>query len=120
MADPRNNAIQLRAIVWVGVSIVLTIALVGGAAYWLWSDQLPSPWRDEPNTHLNFKIAAPLLDSAPQPGRIAYYAEKQRELERWQWVDRGAGVARIPVEQAMQLMAQSQAANVRGDKEESQ
>jgi hypothetical protein len=104
-----EDRIHLRAILWVAVALVLMLVLVGAAAYWLWSDQLPAPWRDEPNTKLDFKTAGPLLDSAPQPGRAAYEAEKQRLLDSWQWIDRDAGIARIPIEQAMALLVQQQA-----------
>jgi hypothetical protein len=101
-----DDGIHLRAVLWVGAAIALTLALVGGAAYWLWSDRLPGPWRGAPNTRLDFKTEGPLLDSAPQPARVAYEAEKQRLLDSWQWIDRSKGVARIPIEQAMALMVQ--------------
>ncbi|HTH43687.1 MAG TPA: hypothetical protein VL528_01275 [Oxalicibacterium sp.] len=104
-----EDRIDLRAILWVAVVLIVTLVLVGAAAYWLWSDQLPAPWRDEPNTKLDFKTEGPLLDSAPQPGRAAYEKEKQRLLDSWQWIDRDAGIARIPIEQAMALLAQQQA-----------
>lgn len=107
MSEARNDSVNVRAIAWVGALIVLTIALVGAAAYWVWTSKLPPPLRDAPNTRLDFHAAGPLLDSAPQPNRAAYDAEKQRLLNSWQWLDRRAGVARIPIAQAMQLMAQS-------------
>jgi len=101
-----EDRIHLRAILWVAAGLLLTLMLVGGVVYWLWSDQLPAPWRDAPNTRLDFKVNAPLLDSAPQPGRAAYDKEKQPLLDSWQWLDRSKGVARIPIEQAMALMVQ--------------
>lgn len=110
MAEPRKDSIDIRAIAWVGALLVLTIVLVGAAAYWVWARELPPPSRDAPNTRRDFHAAAPLLDSAPQPNRAAYDAEKQRLLNSWQWLDRQAGVARIPIAQAMQLMAQRDAA----------
>jgi len=101
-----EDRIHLRAILSVFGMLALIIIVVGGAAYWLWSDQLPAPWRDAPNTRLDFKANGPLLDSAPQPGRAAYEKEKQPLLDSWQWLDRSKGVARIPIEQAMALMVQ--------------
>jgi hypothetical protein len=38
---------------------------------------------------------APRLQTAPQPERAAYFAEKQQRLDSAGWVDRGAGIARI-------------------------
>ena len=49
---------------------------------------------------------APLLQPAPQPDRAAYLAEKRRATSTYGWVDRKAGIARIPVDEAMKLMAE--------------
>lgn len=52
-----------------------------------------------------FRAPAPLLQTAPQVERANYFAEKARLTGSYGWVDRQAGIARIPVDQAMQLMA---------------
>lgn len=49
--------------------------------------------------------AQPKLQSAPQPDRAAYTAEKEKLLSSYGWVDREAGVARIPLDEAMRLIA---------------
>lgn len=49
--------------------------------------------------------AAPRLQSAPQPDRAAYMQEKERLLSSYGWVDRQAGIARIPLDEAMRLVA---------------
>jgi len=46
------------------------------------------------------------LESAPQPELRRYLAEKQRQLEAIGYVDRKAGIARIPIDAAMELMTQ--------------
>jgi hypothetical protein len=38
-------------------------------------------------------------------GGLDAVAEQRRSLESWGWVDRGRGVARIPIERAMDLVA---------------
>jgi hypothetical protein len=48
---------------------------------------------------------APLLQPAPQPDRVDYLAHKRRVLDSYGWVDRQAGIARRPLDEAMQLMA---------------
>jgi hypothetical protein len=53
----------------------------------------------------SFRAPAPLLQTAPQLERENYFAEKARLTGSYAWVDRQAGIARIPVEQAMRLMA---------------
>ena len=50
--------------------------------------------------------AAPRLQPAPQVDSAAYFDEKARLLDSYGWVDREAGVARIPVAEAMRLMAE--------------
>ena len=48
---------------------------------------------------------APLLQPAPQPDRVAYLTEKRGLLASYGWVDRQAGIARIPLDDAMALLA---------------
>lgn len=49
----------------------------------------------------------PLSESDPQSERTRFDAEKQAVLKGWGWVDKRAGVAHIPVERAMALMAET-------------
>ena len=52
-----------------------------------------------------FRAPAPLLQTAPQIERANYFAEKARLMGSYGWADRQAGIARIPVDEAMRLMA---------------
>jgi hypothetical protein len=52
-----------------------------------------------------FQGTTPLLQPAPQPDRVRYFDEKRRVTGSYGWVDRRAGIARIPVDEAMKLMA---------------
>jgi hypothetical protein len=52
-----------------------------------------------------FHAPAPLLQTAPQIERADYFKEKARLTGSYGWVDRQAGIARIPVDEAMRLMA---------------
>jgi hypothetical protein len=52
-----------------------------------------------------FQGNAPLLQPAPQPDRVSYFEDKRRVLGSYGWVDRQAGIARIPLDEAMKLMA---------------
>lgn len=64
-----------------------------------------------PNQPLKTLPPKPVLLSAPQPDRAAYDAEKARLLTGYAWLDRRQGLARIPIDAAMTLMA----AGVRAD-----
>ena len=115
MPEDRNRAddsgsINARAIVWTGIALVAVILTAGIAARIAWQTWRPTTSPDGPNAAPTFTIAKPVLDSAPQPALAAYFAEKKNLLNSWQWVDRPAGTARIPLAQAMQLMAQRHAA----------
>jgi hypothetical protein len=108
ISDPASNIestdIDVRAVAWAGAAILLTLLLVGVVAHLLWGI-----WSGaiiaQPNSPLDFGIAAPMLQSEPQSERTRYFVEKQRVLESTQWIDRRAGVARIPIEQAMRILA---------------
>src|SRR4051794_5362386 len=93
--------LRARPVVAVGVAIAVTIALVIASVFLLlrqWqitpdADRVPA--RDAPPP-------PPQLQSAPQQDLAAYRAEKERALHALAWVDRTHGVARIPVEDAME------------------
>jgi hypothetical protein len=107
-ATPREHEqedVNLRAIAWAGAALAATIALVCLAAYLLWQFWGPAQAYDAPNTPLDFKPSPPTLESAPQPARAAYFAEKEKLLNSWEWIDPKQGIARIPVEQAMRMLA---------------
>ena len=52
----------------------------------------------------------PILQSAPAADLRAYREGKESMLEGYRWLDRGAGVVQIPIERAMQLVAERDAA----------
>ncbi len=103
-----STGIHAGKIVRVGLGIAATIALAASGAYLAWTMWLPGN-RDAPNAAFDFGVARPLLESAPQPDHAAYTAEKEGLLHGYQWVDAQAGIARIPIEQAMRILAARQA-----------
>jgi hypothetical protein len=109
-----HGGIQLRAVVWTAVAIGITIMLVLLIAYLMWTRLRPAEADGGPNGAYDFKVASPRLESAPQPERADYFIEKEQLLHSWQWVDQKAGIARIPMDAAMQLMVQGSANNATG------
>jgi len=70
------------------------------ACFFLWRSwvtaPLPAPRPGEPKLQ-------------PEPRRdLEMFRRRQRHADEWGWVDREHGIARIPVERAMQLMARQQ------------
>jgi hypothetical protein len=98
--------IGLRGVGWGGAMVAGGILFACVAAYCGFRALQPAHGFGGPNGTTGMRIAGPVLEPAPQPSRAAYAAEKERLVNGYGWVDRGAGIARIPVEQAMRLMAQ--------------
>lgn len=96
--------IHPRRVLAVAGLILLTLALVAGACWGLlrlWR----MPIGAGPSALSPVQPLAPRLQAAPQDERAAYFAEKERLLHSYGWVDRRAGIARIPIEEAMDLLA---------------
>lgn len=101
--------IALRSVMIGGAAIALGVVLAALLAYLLWRWwQAPTGAQafGGPNASSIPELAQPRLESAPQPMRARYFAEQQQRLNAWAWIDRDAGIARIPVEVAMQVIAQ--------------
>ncbi|HJV79461.1 hypothetical protein [Noviherbaspirillum sp.] len=104
MSEPQQSAqhetagIHVRGVVLGAAAIALGIGLAALASYFLWkrwsvqAEAVPS-------------AASPELQSAPQQERARYFAEKQHLLTSWGWIDKQRGIARIPVDEAMRIMA---------------
>jgi hypothetical protein len=101
MSDYTGGDLNLRGLAW-GAAVI-----VGGIACALLASSLmlrvEGPAANTPPHP--FRGAPPLLQPAPQPDRATYFAEKRRLLDSYGWVDRQAGIARIPLEHAMKLLA---------------
>lgn len=48
----------------------------------------------------------PVLESSPRWEYKTYFDRQQQELETYGWVDRKAGVVRLPIDRAMDLLIQ--------------
>jgi hypothetical protein len=101
--------IEARPIVVTGIVLVVTILCVVGASYALlvvWNAKFAGP-----NAPLDFSVSGAALESAPQLDRARFDAEKHRMIGEYGWVDRAGGVARIPVDAAMDMLVQRDAGN---------
>jgi hypothetical protein len=54
-----------------------------------------------------FGSGNPVLETDTVADRAAYDAGKQKELNALTWVDRSAGIAHIPIDEAMRMIAAS-------------
>ena len=105
----RDDALPMRRLAWAAVAMAGAMALalvvvllilhhrrvpVGGLAI------------DKPAT---LAPGLPMLQTAPQPDLAAYRVEKQHALHGLGWADAASGVAHVPIETAMAMLAASSA-----------
>ncbi|MGJ7915341.1 hypothetical protein ACI48D_07655 [Massilia sp. LXY-6] len=98
-----DDGIHLRAIRRGALAILGGIVFAVAGSWWLLHRLGPAPNTARPPA----AIPAPRLQPAPQDERAAYFAEKERRLGSTGWVDRGAGIAHIPLEAAMRMTAEA-------------
>ena len=101
MPDYTGGDIDLRGLRRGAYLIVGGIVCALGVSALMLREQAPAT-NTPPHA---FSGTAPLLQPAPQPDRAAYFDEKRRAMQTYGWVDREAGIARIPLDEAMKLMA---------------
>jgi hypothetical protein len=101
MPERDEDGIHMRAIRRGALAILGGIVFAVGGSWWLLHRLGPAVNTAPPPE----AIPAPRLQPAPQEERAAYFAEKERRLSGTGWVDRKAGIAHIPLEEAMRLAA---------------
>lgn len=97
--------VDVRRVAWTAALIVGAVAFALAAAWLALHFLEPVPGATAAPSRGAMAIVAPVLETAPQPERVAYDAEKARLITTYGWVDRKAGIARIPVEEAMRILA---------------
>ena len=108
---PFDTEINTRAIVKFGVWMVIGIIAVVGLVLWLES-HLESQARrqDAPRSpvasHSGRRLPPePRLQVTPELDLRAYRAEEERRSKSWGRGDKKAGIAHIPVERALEIVA---------------
>jgi len=106
MAEPQHESQEpdLRGVLVAGGIVIAAIVLAAGICLWLMNlfGGFARPLaRAEHNP-----MPEPHLQPHPLSDRRHYDEEEQAKLSRYRWVDRRAGIVRIPVARAMQELAQ--------------
>ncbi|MGZ5094068.1 MAG: hypothetical protein ACXWCY_07485 [Burkholderiales bacterium] len=100
----QHHGLHVKTVLAALGGLMLVVVLVALAVHAF------ATWRDTPlagpNAPMDAQIAGPKLQSAPQFERAEFVAEKQHLLESYGWIDPKRGVARIPIEVAMQMLVQ--------------
>ena len=95
---------EARPVLAAGLMILLVVVAVL-VVVWRLLLHWDLPVTAGPTAAKDFTPAGPVLQSAPQDERAAYFAEKERQLHGYGWVDRAAGVGHIPIDVAIDLLA---------------
>ncbi len=92
-----------RRLHWYALGLLGTLLVIVLAMYWLArplmqrAAGMPAPTPPP----------APRLQAHPQDDLAALRRRETQKLQTYEWIDRSSGVARIPIERAMQLLAES-------------
>jgi len=101
-ADYERRDVSARAMAIGFGGVILALALSMGLAMWLY-----------PNSVVDRRIGAPLpawpaprLQEDPARDMHRFYSAEKARLDSAGWVDRAHGIAHIPIDQAMKIVAQ--------------
>jgi hypothetical protein len=97
--------LAVRPIVWTGAAIGAAVGLVVIAVFVLLPWWNAEPDADRADLPYPLEVPGPTLQPAPQLDLQAYRTEKQRLLDTAAWVDAPHGIARIPIADAMAMLA---------------
>jgi len=98
---PESRAIDIKGVRRAALAIAGAIAFAVLAAWLLLRHLGPATNTGPPGA----AVPPPRLQTAPVPDRVGYFAEKERMLKEYGWVDRRNGIARIPLDEALRLQA---------------
>lgn len=106
-----DGELDLAAIAKTGAALVLVVLIAAGLMYWLASTLRARGQASDPpppalaEARVQQPPPGPRLQEHPERELAAMRAEEDAILESYAWVDETAGVARIPVTRAMEILA---------------
>ena len=99
------SELAVRPIAWVGAAIGGTVILVACGVLLLLHLWNTAPDAQRARMPYTVDVPGPTLQPAPQLDLAQYRAEKQRILDGAAWIDEKRGIARIPIADAMAMLA---------------
>jgi hypothetical protein len=99
--------LDVRYLGWFSVGLVILLILTAGAAFMLMGGfRVATAVTAKQSTEGSPAGPFATLQDTPQDDLRSYRRTKAAALEGYHWVDRGTGVVRIPIERAMELVAE--------------
>ncbi|MBZ9853544.1 hypothetical protein LB566_07030 [Mesorhizobium sp. CA13] len=99
---PETRDVWPRALVLLGLGLVVFLALVALGLRLIFDT---APFWPLAGTQMKGSAAGPALQHFPGADLAAFRQQEDRELDTLGWVDRNGGIARIPIDDAMKLVA---------------
>ncbi len=102
------DAVDATRLTIAALGLVAALILVGLASAWLgrglvdWLDRGPA----RPQAQRPPAVTGPALEPRPAENLQALRTEKRRLLDEYRWLDRTAGVIRIPIDRAMRRLVE--------------
>lgn len=106
-----GSDIHVRGVFAVAIGVVLTgMLIVAAGAWWLTMLHRYAVHHDAPllplAAHGRPLPPEPRLQQAPQDDMAKLRAAEDRQLASYGWIDRPKGIVRIPIKEAMRIVAQ--------------
>jgi len=104
--------VTFRPIVWAGVGALIAMALIFALVRWTYVSYLEHEATQSPpanpltGSYGRQQPPEPRLQTSPVKDLSALHAAEDALLNSYGWVDRNAGIVRIPIGRAMELLAQ--------------
>jgi hypothetical protein len=99
---PETRDVWPRALLWFAVGLIGFLLVSLGVLYLLFRPQ--ALWTP-PGAEWSDNETTPALSTSPHEDLAAIRRQEDAELEKLAWVNRDKGIARIPIEDAMRLIA---------------
>lgn len=111
--QPLDSELNVRALAGLSAILVVVVALAFVLMWWLSQRMLderiaadpPPPLL--PEARVPHEPPKPRLQAEPFADLTALRAEEERILTTYAWVDEAAGIARVPVDRAMDLLVEN-------------
>ncbi|HEY4192438.1 MAG TPA: hypothetical protein VGM46_07305 [Mesorhizobium sp.] len=99
---PETRDVSPRALVVFGIGLVVFLALSAAALKLIFNT---TPYWPLANVETNDSEVSPAPQLSPATDLAAFRKQEDQELGKLAWVDRKAGIARVPIADAMKLIA---------------
>lgn len=110
--QPLDSELNVRALAGLSAILVVVVAVAFVLMWWLSQWMLderiaadPPPPR-LPEARVPHEPPGPRLQAEPFADLTALRAQEERILTTYAWVDEAAGIARVPVDRAMDLLVE--------------